>query len=287
MPRQISRRRFLQCCALSLGAAAASSLAAANSESHAPDLGWPALTPDSYPEPCQMTGVAVAKDGSILALNHGENPVEPQNPFKHTVIQKPGVLVIDPKSGKLVRSWGENCFMRPHQISVDAEGHVWIVDSGLKKVFKFDALGKPLLEIGGDDVSFNLPTDVAVLSDGTFIVADGATNKRGVKFSPEGQVLGDWGLKGSGPIVLHTPHGLAVDESDLVYVADREKHWVQVLNADGEVQATWKKIGGPLSIRYHQGSLYVLSNRQANCKNPFTPEVWAGSRIMSGLMASP
>ena len=260
MLSQISRRRFLQCCALCLGTVGGYTLEAASGESHATDLGWPALTPDSYPEPCQMTGVAVAKDGSILVLNHGENPVEPQKPFKREIIQKPGVLVIDPKSGKLIRSWGENLFMRPHQISVDAEGNVWIADSGLKKVFKFDALGKLLLEVGGGEVSFNLPTDVAVLSDGTFIVADGATNKRGVKFSPEGQVLGDWGLKGAGPIILHTPHSLAVDDADRVYVADRDKHWVQVLNADGEVQATWKKIGGPLAIRYHQGSLYVLSN---------------------------
>jgi peptidylamidoglycolate lyase len=256
----ICRRRFIQGCAFSLGAVGRSRLEAADGESHGPDLSWPSLNSDTYPEPCQMTGVAVAQDGSILVLNHGENPVEPQKPFKHEIIKKPGVLVLDPKSGKLLRSWGENLFMRPHQILVDAEDNVWIADSGLKKVFKFDAFGVKRLEVGGDNVSFKLPTDVAVLSDGAFIVADGATNKRGVKFSAKGQLLCDWGIKGSGPVILHTPHSLAVDEADRVYVADREKHWVQVLSAEGEVEATWKEIGAPLAIRYHQGFIYVLSN---------------------------
>jgi peptidylamidoglycolate lyase len=233
---------------------------AASTESHVPDLNWPSLSSDLYPEPCQMTGVAVAADGTILVLNHGENSIEPLKPFKREIITKPAVLVLDPKSGKILRTWGSNLLMRPHQILVDAGGHVWIVDSGLKKVFKFDAKGTQLLEIGGADINFTLPTDVAVLSDGSFIVADGSTNRRGVKFSAEGESLGDWGLRGDGPLILHTPHSITTDAEDRVYVADRERHVVQVLNADGEVLSTWRKVGGPLTIRYHQESIYLLSN---------------------------
>jgi peptidylamidoglycolate lyase len=256
----ISRRRFLQCCALSAGLSWEHRLEAASTESHAPDMTWPSLSADIYPEPCQMTGVAVASDGTILVLNHGENSVEPLKPFKREIIKKPAVLVLDPKTGKILRTWGTNLFMRPHQISVDTKGNVWIVDSGLKKVFKFDAQGAQLLELGGDEIKFNLPTDMAVLSDGTFIVADGETNKRGIKFNTEGESLGNWGLRGDGPIILHTPHSITSDPEDRVYVADKERHWVQVLNPEGEVLATWKKVGSPLSIRYHAGFIYVLSN---------------------------
>lgn len=256
----LSRRRFFHWCALSLGVALAPRVEAVSTESHVADMTWPSLSSDLYPEPCQMTGVAVAADGTILVLNHGENPIEPLKPFRREIIKKPAVLVLDPKSGKILRSWGANLLMRPHQISVDAEGHVWIVDSGLKKVFKFDAKGTPLLEVGGEEINFTLPTDVAVLSDGSFIVTDGATNKRGVKFSAEGESLGDWGLKGEGPVILHTPHSITVDTEDRVYVADRERRWVQVLSAAGEVLATWKKVGSPLTIRYHKDSIYLLSN---------------------------
>jgi hypothetical protein len=31
-------------------------------------------------------------------------------------------------------------------------------------------------------------------------------------------------------------------------------------DAEGEVEATWKEVGAPLAIRYHQGFIYVLSN---------------------------
>jgi len=260
----ISRRRFFQWSILSLGAVGAAQAEAPFTESHVPDPGWPALTPDVYPERCQMTGVAVAADGSILVLNHGDNPVDPMRTFKRELIKKPAVLVIDPKTGKLVRSWGKNLFMRPHQINVDGEGHVWVTDSGLKRVFKFDVQGNKLLEIGGQDSGLALPTDVVVLSDGTIIVGDGAPNKRGVKFDASGKNQGDWGLRGAGKNQVHTPHSLAVDEEDLVYVADKENHWVQVLNAEGAVEATWRNVGGPLAVRYQHGLVYVLSNLSAN-----------------------
>lgn len=265
MKRPISRRHFFQWSALSLGAAGLSPiLEAATTESHAPDTGWPSLTPDVYPENCQMTGVAVAPDGSILALNHGDNPVDPLRPFKKELIKKPAVLVLDSKSGKLLNSWGRNTFMRPHQITVDSGGNVWITDSGLKRVFKFDLTGKKLLEIGDGDPGLNLPTDVAVLRDGSFIVGDGAPNKRGARFDQTGKWMGDWGLRGKGPIRVHSPHSLTVDEDDMIYVADKENHWVQVLDSMGEVQATWDNVGGPLAIRYHEGFLYVLSNLSAS-----------------------
>jgi DNA-binding beta-propeller fold protein YncE len=173
------------------------------------------------------------------------------------------VLVLDPKTGKLIRSWARVIFMRPHQINVDAEGNVWVTDSGLKRVFKFDATGNKLLEIGGADSNLVLPTDAAVLKDGTIVVADGAPNKRGVKFDSAGKSLGDWGLRDSGPNQVHTPHCLAVDEDDLIYVADKGNHWVQVLSAEGKVQATWRNVGAPLAIRYYEGFVYVLSNLSA------------------------
>ncbi len=260
MNSRISRRRFFSWCTLFAGALSASRLEAAPEETHLPEKGWPTLGGEFYPEPSQISGVAVARDGNILALTHGDNHSEPQKGFRRELIRRPVVLVIEPKSGKIIRAWGNNIFTLPHQITVDAAGHVWIVDGGAKSVFKFDANGEKMLELTPGEAGFTLPTDVAVLSDGSFIVADGALNKRGVKFDASGQSLGDWGLRGSGPMQLHSPHSLAVDEDDRVYVGDRENHWVQVFTPEGELLATWRKVGGPLTVRYHAGSVYVLSN---------------------------
>jgi DNA-binding beta-propeller fold protein YncE len=233
-------------------------------ESHTLDEAWPTPAQIPYADRVQYTGVAVAKDGSILALNHGENHSDPALGYLRKLIQKPAVLVLDPKTGKVLRSWGSNMFMLPHHISVDLAGNIWIVDGALKNVFKFDANGSKLLEIKGKECDLQMPSDVAVLKDGSFIVADGSLTRRGVLFDVNGVPQGDWGRRGEEPAQFHTPHALAVDESDTVYVADRENHWIQVLNAAGEWKATWSKVGRPACVRFHSGSVWVLCNFDAN-----------------------
>ena len=78
-----------------------------------------------------------------------------------------------------------------------------------------------------------MPTDVAFLSDGSFVVSDGYGNSRVVKFSADGRHVASWGRPGTGPVEFHTPHSVAVDDDDRIYVADRENDRVQVLDADG------------------------------------------------------
>ena len=227
------------------------------------DPQWPALTPEVYPEKCQISGVAVAADGSILALNHGENHVDPQTGFLKQIIRKPTVLVLDARTGRLKESWGAGLFMLPHQISVDVSGNVWVVDSGLKRVFKFNAEGALLMQLGAEGSGFTLPTDVAVLGDGSVVVADGTINRRGFRFNENGKLIEPWGLRGKGAMQFHTPHSLCVDEESRVYLSDRENHWVQVLNSSGELLATWEDVGRPATVRYHSGSIFVLSNLPA------------------------
>ena len=85
----------------------------------------------------------------------------------------------------------------------------------LHQVFKCAADGKLLLTLGeagrpGSDAShFNLPTDVAVLPDGSFYVSDGYRNTRVVKFSAGGKYEFEWGGKGDAPGRFNLPHGIA------------------------------------------------------------------------------
>ena len=266
-PRAFSRREFFHTAALALGAIPANALLAAEErelpESHALDEHWPALSPEAYPERCQIAGVAIAKDGNILALNRGENHWMPKDGFKKQSVKKPAVLVIDPKTGALSGAWGAGIFTMPHQINVDAAGNVWIVDCGSHTVFKFDAAGALLLKIGGAEIGFNMPTDVAVFSDGSFVVSDGYVNARVVKFDPAGKRIATWGTKGKQPLQFQTPHSVTVDDADLLYVADRENHRVQVLDARGELQAIWMNVERPLTARFSNGSIFVLSNLDA------------------------
>jgi peptidylamidoglycolate lyase len=46
---------------------------------------------------------------------------------------------------------------------------------------------------GNDDEHFCKPSAVAVMSNGDFFVADGYCNNRILKFSPEGEIILQWG----------------------------------------------------------------------------------------------
>lgn len=208
----VNRRVFLREASLAAGVVAGmgSRRSAVGSEnaSYEFDPMWPAEFPGILREPCQVAGVAVAKNESVLVLNRGENHWMPSTGYRQDRIQKPAVLILDGQQGRLLGSWGEGLFVMPHQIRIDQAGNIWIVDCGQDKVFKFDSTGALLMEVGGTEVGFRKPTDVVVLSDGVFVVSDGYTNARVAVFSQEGRLINEWGRKGKLPLEFQTPHSM-------------------------------------------------------------------------------
>ena len=94
------------------------------------------------------------------------------------------------------------------------------------QVVRFSEMGNETADLvlgvkmipGNDQRHFCKPTDVAVLADGTFFVADGYCNSRVIRFDAQGNFQKQWGQSpaGSGPqpppLAFFVPHGLAVDE---------------------------------------------------------------------------
>ncbi|MCP5557822.1 MAG: 6-bladed beta-propeller [Verrucomicrobiaceae bacterium] len=178
------------------------------------------------------------------------------HPFPTDTISKPTVSVIDGETGKLLNTWGANLFIMPHGLTIDHEDNVWLTDVGLHQVFKFSPEGKCLLTLGEravpgtDTAHFNLPSDVAVLKDGSFYVSDGYKNTRVMKFSAEGRFEFEWGTKGKEPGQFILPHGIAIDSTGRVYVCDRSNSRIQVFDPKGTFIAQWKgpQIGRPYGI---------------------------------------
>ena len=77
---------------------------------------------------------------------------------------------------------------------------------------------------------FRQVTDIAWDSHGNGYISDGYINARVAKVSPTGEWLASFGSPGNGPGQLNTPHSIAIDAQDRVYVADRGNRRIQVFD---------------------------------------------------------
>jgi len=213
---------------------------------------WPTLPAGHALGLC--AGVGVDSHNNVFVFHR--NGRAWSTPFPEEPIAEATVTVIDGRTGKLLGSWGAGEFIMPHGLTLDREDNVWLTDVGRHQVFKFTHDGKVLLTLGErgrsgvDQAHFNLPTDVAVLADGSFYVSDGYRNTRVVKFDAAGRYQFEWGGKGSESGKFNLPHGVAVDARGRVFVCDRSNSRLQVFDALGKFLAEWKgpEIGRPYGV---------------------------------------
>ena len=194
----------------------------------------------------------------------------------------PPVIEFD-SSGKFVRAFGAGLFVFPHGIHVDREGNVWVADASGENgkghvVVKFNREGKVLLTLGTPGVAgdsqntFNRPTAVVTAPNGDIYVADGHggdSNARIVKFNKDGKFIKTWGTKGAGPGEFAELHGIALDSTGRVFVADRGNSRIQIFDADGKYIAEWKQFGRPSGIYIDANdTLYVVDHQSDAKRNP-------------------
>jgi hypothetical protein len=198
----------------------------------------------------EVTAVATDADSRVYAFNRGPHPV-----------------VVLEADGTPVGTWGEGVFARPHGITIDQAGNVWCTDDLDHCVRKFTRDGELLLTLGTPgafsdtgatsvdyrDVRwsagpFNFPTNVAIAGDGEIFVADGYGNARVHVFAPDGRLVRSWGEPGCGPGQFHAPHGIAIDEGGVVYVADRENSRIQRFTPSGDLVDIWTDVARPCQV---------------------------------------
>lgn len=120
----------------------------------------------------QPTGIGVGKNDHLFIFHRaGRKWTEP---FPDSVIAANTIMELD-ESGKVVKSWGGNYFIMPHGLTVDNDNNIWVTDVGFHQVFKFSNEGQLLMKLGvakqpgNDSLHFDLPTDIAVADDGSFL----------------------------------------------------------------------------------------------------------------------
>jgi len=187
---------------------------------------------------------------------------------------------------KFIKEWGPNNYAASfaHGVRVDKQDNVWLVDEGSGMLVKFTPQAQPVLWLGRTPESidylethlehiglgyamqanraehpvgrlgeFDRPTDVTWDSHGNIFVADGYNNSRVVKIAPGGKWLKQVGTYGSGQDQFNTPHTIAVDAQDNVYVGDRGNFRIQVYDNDLNYKRTITGIGAPWALCITQG----------------------------------
>jgi hypothetical protein len=197
----------------------------------------------------EVSGVAVNSKGHVFVFTRSMSASGPA--YAPAAAQ---LLEFGPR-GEFVREIGKGLYAWSfaHTVRIDRDDDLWAVDKGSDMVIKFNQAGRvtevygrrkesadeaepwkhvtpPLAPIDG---LFRQPTDVAWDSQGNTYISDGYVNSRVAKFTKAGDWVKSWGEPGSGPGQFNTPHTIAVDRNDRVYVGDRGNRRIQVFDTDG------------------------------------------------------
>jgi len=131
-------------------------------------------------------------------------------------------------------------FQEPWDVAVDKQGMVYVADTWNHRIVKLDsqlhfltAWGYPTKATGPDSLlALYGPRAIAFNLSGDLLVAD-TGNSRIVEFTPDGNPVGSFGARGSGPGQFQEPVGIAVAPDGTIYVADTWNGRVQVFDPSG------------------------------------------------------
>jgi hypothetical protein len=199
---------------------------------------------------------------------------------------------------KFVKEWGPHNYAASfaHAVRVDKNDNVWQVDEGSGMIVKYDPSGQNIFWLGrtpeaidyleqnlevlkyahpttavppkpaGRMGAFDRETDIAWDSQGNSFVADGYGNSRVVKISPDGHWLKAVGTNGREVDQFSTPHTIAVDAQDNVYVGDRGNQRIQVYDDNLTYKRTITGIGAPWALCITNSSPQYMFSGDGNGK---------------------
>ena len=221
------------------------------------------LPPDLYLG--EVAGVAVNSQGHIFVYSRTGSDATLISP-------RAASLYEFAPDGTFVREIGGNLYLKAwaHAVRVDADDNLWLVDNGSSMAAKLSQSGQVLQVFGrrpestharyprcvgrncpphslrppyyetldapppaARDGLFDEVTDVAFDRAGNTYFSDGYNNARVAKYDRDGNWVTSWGERGSDPGQFRVPHGIAIDDQDRVYVADRSNNRIQVFESDG------------------------------------------------------
>ncbi len=197
--------------------------------------------PGQFSEPW---GIAVAEDGTVFVADTWNHRIQA---FTSTgqFLRAFGSFVNvqnDPQA-ETGKFWG------PRDIAIDAQGNLYVTDTGNKRIQKFTSTGEFLQMWGGGGIipgSFEEPVGIDIDSQGNIYVAD-TWNRRIQKFDINFNPIAQWDVVGwESESVVNKPY-LAVDPENRVIISDPEGYRLIAYTNTGEVLVTWGQYGQDLA----------------------------------------
>ncbi len=232
-------------------------------------LAWGTRSPDNVVPPPgtfnQPWGIAVDREGNVYVADTWNHRIQKFD-----------------ANGKFLTMWGTNgdtrgiaqadplLFYGPRAIAIDAQGNLFVTDTGNKRVLKFSPNGAPLAQYGGvgaDSGRFLEPVGIAIDAQGNIFVAD-TWNMRIQKFDANFNFLAHWSVPvWESQSVVNKPY-LAVDVQGNVFATDPEGSRVMKFSNDGALLAVFGVRGTdlasfnlPTGLAFDaQGNLYVADS---------------------------
>lgn len=191
-----------------------------------------------------------------------------------------------------------NRITKPVSLAIDGQDNIYVLDSVLRKVMVYDALGLFMYAVG-DPKAFTQPAGVAVSQDGKkiFIVDRGSVegnDHKVVAYNPDGTELFRIGPRGSGPGQVNIPVSASVTPDGTLLILDSGNFRVQAFDLDGKHRFSFGSVGNGLgqfsrarSIATDREGKIFVSDASFNNVQIFNPAgellMWIGSSGMRNV----
>jgi len=201
-----------------------------------------------------VRGWGALPEGKELGNTHGCIVVDAQDRIYLCTDTEDAVVVFD-REGKVLRTFGKELAGGLHGLALVMEGGkqlLLMAHIGRHQVLEATLDGEILWTLDYpkesglyEKAEQYLPTSVAPLADGGFLVADGYGRSWVHRYDKDRKYVKSFGGPGTELGKMHTPHGIWVDTrgpEPALLVADRENNRVQVFDLEGKALREVKDI---------------------------------------------